>query len=1266
MTPISVTIAFDARNQLVINQIDRSLNTFVTTLNRVSAVSRTSGAAMRALTNEVVRLQTALRGGLLSGINVLEGRFNRLLDVTTRLARTGFYTLSAAAIAASYSFVQLGKSFLTINEQFKGLEITLKSAYNSLTVAKQLRAELVKITSGSPLPFAQLADVFRSSAVIPFTRGRIANDSTTGDQTTIKALVRLVEQMVVFRPDKTAEDAIFAIREALTGEFRSLIRRFDIPSSALAAASGKSGKELKNDPAATFEAMQRFFGNIISSSAIREYTRQPTILTQNIVEQIKNIPLLFVGDAGLYGKITKSLGQFLDQLVRFVSEEVEPYTIRISKAITASFDNLSGSGGRVLNSILGRAGLSASQRPDLSVYQRVAEGVTRSIEYIAREFPPLVEKALNFLSALVPPLLKVGEIFLKIANYWTSAFSKSPIGTLIGTALITQLPAAFIGIGKMLSSRVAEAVGRGFVQGIHTNTINQMTAAGSVMPSGFRAGGAGASAGAFSNLGAKITQDSLGRYRLMPGALATLSAGDRALLGLSATGGSTMIRTPIAQGILGRTPGSAGAGFAGAAGALGGITASIAVFASAVAIFAGAAYAFDSIKSHFYEKNRADDAPWVRDSESKLSAFNIHRTLLQASSDLPLIEKAIRQENAASGFTLRSGIGTPSRGSSLSALVPSISGIPFKKVLDDTTSAASDWEGLNQLLKQKTGEFTTSSGTSFSIGGLSPGADRTKIMSEIAKLAENTKTGIVLLEKLRTVGLKGISNTFRPEFKTVLTESEQTTVSNLIEEAETFQDRSNVFNGWYKGSLDMLNTQVEGLSSINGYIEKLNPFFAAVKDKYDPAFEAKDSIGSIKTLIPSILSSQKLFSNIERDGFNSDSKGLMGNVIELYQRMNSVPDHMKPAIQKQLDTMRKLIGDLDSGAYDKAAWADLSDKFMTARNNFTAAIAGESLKALEHISASIAQSGSAYGAGLIADSGSFLNSGLLSGVPNATALLKSLRLNPNESGNTATFDKLAASRNAVTLAGGAYGNLQRTLPVEGNLEQWQKTIEAAKKAYLAAKSANDELLYSFTEGGAIKSFTKGFTEVTKMWELTATNLREIGNKSAEALSSGFGEAFEKIAFESQDAGKAFQEFGRSVLKTVSMMFVNKAFQAIFGYVLGAVTGTGIGPTIGAAAGSFAAGGVNTSSKGNATQDFSNSMQYSPSRSKRMVDNGVSIHISVDNRGNETTSQKGGGKGAGGPDMNKLGKQIKALVQSEFQEAKRNSGALSRYQNRGGR
>lgn len=442
-TALQLQVTFNANNELVVSRINNSLSATVRNLEVLGSAARSSSRAFNAFQFEVNKTAAAINGQLLTGVTAVESVMGRLATTATRAAKYGLAIFTGEVIGATFAARKLVDAFIDVNEQFADLEIVTKSAYKSLSVARELRQELVKLTSQSPIPFPQLSEATRSFSVIPYFRANIASQAAYGSiddpNGTFRKAIGLAEKMLAFRPDKNIEDAIFAIREAMTGEFRSIIRRFDVSPSVFVTASGKSMQELKQDPRATFDAMDKFFSSVISSQAISELIKQPKYMSGLYKEQALQIPLLKIGDAGFYKKILDYFYVIFEDLTKFISTSFEPIAKRFSSSLSSIFDTLSASGSRITEYFLSKVGLGAKDRPGESVFSRTAEALAKGIEALSDKLPGFIDSLSSTMSKLIPIMETLVSVVTRLVGMLASSFASHPILTVGALAIAPQI-----------------------------------------------------------------------------------------------------------------------------------------------------------------------------------------------------------------------------------------------------------------------------------------------------------------------------------------------------------------------------------------------------------------------------------------------------------------------------------------------------------------------------------------------------------------------------------------------------------------------------------------------------------------------------------------------------------------------------------------------------------------------------------------------------------------------------------------------------------
>ena len=473
--PIKITISFDEQNRAVLSRAVSDLNSLSSAVSRHSREATLGGRALRTLENDVNRTATAWRSNLHGAVDASTRQMAMFTGVVERLGRVGFYSMIGGATAAAFALKGIAKSFIDVNEQFAGFEITLRSSFGSSGIAAKLKREVAQLTTQSPIPFSDLADAVRSFSVLPYPRQQLAKQSLGNSfddpQGFLRRSTRLVEQMLAFRPDKTEREAIFAIREALGGEFRSIIRRFDLPGSFISSVAGRSLKELKQDPGATFEALKKVFGGIITPGAIQQFTQQPRIFSQNLKEQLFTIPLLSLGDTGIYKRLVSKLDSVFRQVGNFMQEKagdlfgpnmLDAFTAKISGSVQQAFDRIAKSGVNVIEILLEAVGAGKKQNPSARFGERAFIGVEKAVNAVATNLPVFIEGTVKFVRTLLPFIQKLAETLAYLSEKVLKQFVQHPLLTTVGVAaipgLLQSLPYALGGVMKTLATNFSNSV----------------------------------------------------------------------------------------------------------------------------------------------------------------------------------------------------------------------------------------------------------------------------------------------------------------------------------------------------------------------------------------------------------------------------------------------------------------------------------------------------------------------------------------------------------------------------------------------------------------------------------------------------------------------------------------------------------------------------------------------------------------------------------------------------------------------------------------
>ena len=468
---IRLSVYFDVQGGAQIRQGADNLDLLAGQFRSLMQQANGYNRAIRSMVAETNRAASILHSRLNAAMGVTNRLFEESFHAINRLARFGFYKMVLEVGAVGYALRGLAKEFISINEQFAGLQITLKSAFQSAQAARQIREELVKITALSPVPLEDLAAAARSVAVVPQLANQVQvqlQQGTLGDQDGFfRRYMRLTEQMLAFRPDKQVKDVIFSIREAATGELRSLIRRFDFPPGLLVSASGKSINQLRQDPVAMVNAIKAAMDRIITPQAVKELAFLPSKLADNLTEQLLKIPLLRIGDAGFFKTFTGFFDRVYTQVSGFTQtqfdkprtgqggEQLPSYAKQISDSVSELFFTVINSTKNLGEALLKRVGFGIEDQPGLTFLERMYGSIAAAADKAAEKLPEVIAGAKDLFEKVTPLITSLGKAMTEALTVFAKLVDGSPVRLLGLYTIWRSLPALFARITGVAATGVA-------------------------------------------------------------------------------------------------------------------------------------------------------------------------------------------------------------------------------------------------------------------------------------------------------------------------------------------------------------------------------------------------------------------------------------------------------------------------------------------------------------------------------------------------------------------------------------------------------------------------------------------------------------------------------------------------------------------------------------------------------------------------------------------------------------------------------------------
>lgn len=382
------------------------------------SLGRFVGAGERAK-RTVVELANS-QGQLTSAIGVGVVKAQLFLNLLSTGFRIGVGLAINPTLKLAGGIRSLVENVVQATQRFDRFRITLEGALKSADRARAVSEFVQQYALTSPQKIEDVQELTKSIALIPALRGQFF-----GDFEDVKTRLRDIYDTVIglssLNPQQGIPGAVFAIREALAGQFRSLRARFDIMPEIVAGSIGKTVSEIKKSPKLVIAALKEFVNQSVGSDTLRELGRLPEVRIGNIVESLTSIAPRQIGSAGFQPFIQDLLGQIDDSLQGFFKDG-GPFQTQFAPRISERLRGIVIQSLRLLGNILGGVdtALGGAGAPTMEriaqVFENVLGRVEQAIKGFADRFAQSRDSIANFFSTIVEVLKKSFDLFVDIVN----------------------------------------------------------------------------------------------------------------------------------------------------------------------------------------------------------------------------------------------------------------------------------------------------------------------------------------------------------------------------------------------------------------------------------------------------------------------------------------------------------------------------------------------------------------------------------------------------------------------------------------------------------------------------------------------------------------------------------------------------------------------------------------------------------------------------------------------------------------------------------
>ena len=248
-----------------------------------------------------------------------------LKNAVTVLA-TSFAAIAVAGgiafVAIGYKTAQFAKTmitdFMSIREVFRQYEISLGGIIKNTFALGKMMKFATKYASEYPAMFEEVLGTFRSLAALPALKPMFRK----ADEKDLKNIMHIIQGLATLDPVQGVEGAGIALREALSGDMRSVRKRFEIPPQAVAEAGGYNLDEITKDSQKALKAFGAFIQLNVPAKAMADAAMTISIQIGNLRDKYRSFVNDIMKSTGAYYAVVTAVSNLNSWLTKVFDSPV--------------------------------------------------------------------------------------------------------------------------------------------------------------------------------------------------------------------------------------------------------------------------------------------------------------------------------------------------------------------------------------------------------------------------------------------------------------------------------------------------------------------------------------------------------------------------------------------------------------------------------------------------------------------------------------------------------------------------------------------------------------------------------------------------------------------------------------------------------------------------------------------------------------------------------------------------------------------------------
>ena len=275
--------------------------------------------------------------GIVGAFGKLGGAYR--IAATAAKILTGAVIGLTVALTALYTYIgyktakmALGvvKGFMSIRETFRKYEISLGGIVRSTAATAKIMKFAVKYAEEYPAMFEDVIDAFRGLASMPTLKPLFRK----ADYDDLKGIMDVVQGLATLKPQQGVQGAMMALREALSGQMRSLRMRFEVNVREMADAAGFSFGEITHDANKALIAIRKFVELNVPAEAMASMAKTIEVQWGNVYDKYRTFVNEMMKSTGAYWAVVKALERLNEWFEKvFAAPEIVSFAQKVGNVL---------------------------------------------------------------------------------------------------------------------------------------------------------------------------------------------------------------------------------------------------------------------------------------------------------------------------------------------------------------------------------------------------------------------------------------------------------------------------------------------------------------------------------------------------------------------------------------------------------------------------------------------------------------------------------------------------------------------------------------------------------------------------------------------------------------------------------------------------------------------------------------------------------------------------------------------------------------------